>query len=698
MKRGISPLIATVLIIGFTIVLAALVFQWGGNFFQSTTQETGKGAEQAMALTGLDVKFKNVTATNASLGCDNLQMLLENKVNLKIENFKVRVTTDQETTLGDTLSGLDAYESKWLEVNITCVGNIEKIELFPRVIINNDLVISSNPLAYYSGTVSTGGPTQPTCTDNDGDGYNITAGCGTVDCNDNNINIWRLLPGYPDSDGDSYNSTIQEQICSGSSLPAGYSPSVGNDCNDNNIAIHPGATEICSDGIDNNCNGLTDCVVGHEDPACSCGGGTTEICQDGIDNDLDGNLDCLDSDCNSNSTCISSNIYYVDDQASCQNIIDGTHGTSWSTPWCNVEYGINNMGAGDDLYVANGNYMETAVSYGLGQNTKSGISGNPTIILATGENVNIDTQNQYGFYLRTGTKEYILFKGFNLVTSTDDRSSRILITPTLGNEITIEDINCKSISGGASGKTLTNLNIIDNHLLGGGLAFEYVDGVNIIGNWIDAQLTSSVTGISLGDVGEVFARNILIEDNYILHTLGHGGGIESGENIIVRNNVWYDAHDTMYAWIVDGILFDHNTIVSGTPASFQLGHTTIPDAAINVVLRNNLIVDTWGIHSLVSKDNFDSDYNAFYTANTDGTSNMVGYCELSCVPNGQYQLAQWQSSLGEDLHSYGDTTTLPQNLFEDISNYDFTPKANSWICQPGHEGSDGQTIGAISCA
>jgi len=40
-KKGISPLIATVLLIGFTIVLAALVMRWGGTLFRETTQTTG---------------------------------------------------------------------------------------------------------------------------------------------------------------------------------------------------------------------------------------------------------------------------------------------------------------------------------------------------------------------------------------------------------------------------------------------------------------------------------------------------------------------------------------------------------------------------------------------------------------------------------------------------------------------------------
>ena len=55
----------------------------------------------------------------------------------------------------------------------------------------------------------------------------------------------------------------------------------GNDCKDNDKAINPGAAEICTDSMDNNCNGLIDNL----DSACittTCTAGTTRDCGKGV--------------------------------------------------------------------------------------------------------------------------------------------------------------------------------------------------------------------------------------------------------------------------------------------------------------------------------------------------------------------------------------------------------------------------------
>ncbi len=82
-----------------------------------------------------------------------------------------------------------------------------------------------------------------------------------TDCNDNNAlekpgQVW-----YKDTDNDGYAQTGTATITQ-CLRPTGYKAaseltSTTGDCNDNNAAIKPGATEVC-DGIDNNCNGSTD--------------------------------------------------------------------------------------------------------------------------------------------------------------------------------------------------------------------------------------------------------------------------------------------------------------------------------------------------------------------------------------------------------------------------------------------------------
>jgi hypothetical protein len=97
----------------------------------------------------------------------------------------------------------------------------------------------------------------------------------------------------------------------------GHSPPL--DCNDSDASVHPGAAEVCGDGVDQNCDGqdqVCPCIDsdldGYQDQACGgndCDDASAavnpsaiETCGDGIDQDCDGFTDeagcemCVDAD------------------------------------------------------------------------------------------------------------------------------------------------------------------------------------------------------------------------------------------------------------------------------------------------------------------------------------------------------------------------------------------------------------------
>jgi hypothetical protein len=130
--------------------------------------------------------------------------------------------------------------------------------------------------------------------DGDGDGYGDASGTPVVDCSvpstgyvsdhtDCDDGDASIHPGASDIPDDGI-----DQDCDGTDASAlsdddgdGYTSDV--DCDDSDAAINPGASEVCGDGIDQDCDG--------SDESCP-----TDLDEDGFDSVADGGTDCDDSD------------------------------------------------------------------------------------------------------------------------------------------------------------------------------------------------------------------------------------------------------------------------------------------------------------------------------------------------------------------------------------------------------------------
>lgn len=122
-KRGLSPVIATVLLISIVIILFVIIFLWARGFIKEAVEKEGKSAEQACTEVDLAI----------SLSVDNSEISMVNNGNIPIYQIELLVkkayTQNRETISAELTTGQSA--SKPIK---TSIGENDEVSAVPIIV------------------------------------------------------------------------------------------------------------------------------------------------------------------------------------------------------------------------------------------------------------------------------------------------------------------------------------------------------------------------------------------------------------------------------------------------------------------------------------------------------------------------------------------------------------------------------------
>lgn len=142
-KQAVSPLIATVLLVAFSIALGAVVMSWGEEYV-SEKAEFVQGVREALSACDA-VSFSVVKINNVPQAClrsNSLELTIDNGVDEEIFDFHARFVSDggvftDESLLNAPLKRLHAAK---LAVNFPVAGQLRQVKLISKVKVGSDLL------------------------------------------------------------------------------------------------------------------------------------------------------------------------------------------------------------------------------------------------------------------------------------------------------------------------------------------------------------------------------------------------------------------------------------------------------------------------------------------------------------------------------------------------------------------------------
>ena len=154
MKRGISPLIATILLVAFVIILAALIIAWLGSLVDIKTEAID------------EVTFIDMDITGVRYNGEKIQVQIKNnEFNTNIERLVI-ITTHPSGTTTDLIESPEYEEpvlprlyTKWFDTTLnTCEENFKyEVEAIPKILKEDTIYTLTASADTYKADVDCSG-------------------------------------------------------------------------------------------------------------------------------------------------------------------------------------------------------------------------------------------------------------------------------------------------------------------------------------------------------------------------------------------------------------------------------------------------------------------------------------------------------------------------------------------------------------
>lgn len=160
MKKGISPLIATVIIIGMTISIASLIILFGKDFLEKTTQKVDVESDEK-TICMQEVIFEIKSACYMKDDPQSIRLVIFNNGVKDINKFYARFYKSENEVLEDNIKEtIKSSGSGSLEFYVGSTG-IKQVDLFPMIRRSFKSITCANNIASYGNYL---GASLVTCT------------------------------------------------------------------------------------------------------------------------------------------------------------------------------------------------------------------------------------------------------------------------------------------------------------------------------------------------------------------------------------------------------------------------------------------------------------------------------------------------------------------------------------------------------